>query len=257
MLAGEWQRLQNHSDTLFEFLTAIVLVLIGATVVWYLIIFEDPQVALNPFKPQATPIVLAGILPPTEAPTVTAAPTPAATATPLPTSTYAVTLTPVATATPTNSPSPTPNATPSSQTAPATRTLALNFVAPSPPTDGKWIDVDIGDQTITAYMGGAPLKTVLVSTGVASHPTVIGQYKIYVKVASQSMTGGSKFSHDYYYLPGVPNVMFFYDGYAIHGTYWHHNFGHPMSHGCVNLSLEDAKWFFDWAEVGTTVVVHP
>lgn len=51
--------------------------------------------------------------------------------------------------------------------------------------------------------------------------------------------------------------MYFYQGYAIHGTYWHHNFGQPMSHGCVNLTIEDAKWFYDWAEVGTTVITHP
>lgn len=70
------------------------------------------------------------------------------------------------------------------------------------------------------------------------------------------MRGGNRFSGNYYYLPGVPSVMYFYQGYAIHGTYWHHNFGQPMSHGCVNLTIEDAKWFYDWAEVGTTVITH-
>lgn len=248
--------MQDHSEALFEFLSAIVLVLIGVACIWFLIIFEDPQVALNPFKPPlATPVTLAGVLPRTEAPTPTNAPTLSATATQTRTPSPTVTSTPTASSTPTANPNPA--ATPSTQSTTTARSVALNFSQPNPPTDGKWIDVDIGDQTITAYTGGTPLKTVLVSTGVASHPTVIGQYKIYVKVPSQSMSGGSRFSHDYYYLPGVPNVMFFYDGYAIHGTYWHNNFGHPMSHGCVNLSLADAKWFFDWAEVGTTVVSHP
>ena len=68
------------------------------------------------------------------------------------------------------------------------------------------------------------------------------------------MSGG--YASEYYYLPGVPWVMYFFQGYAIHGTYWHHNFGKPMSHGCVNLTIEDAKWFYNWAEIGTTVVTH-
>ena len=58
-------------------------------------------------------------------------------------------------------------------------------------------------------------------------------------------------------LPGVPWSTFFtYDGIAIHGTYWHHNFGHPMSHGCVNASTPDAQWLYNWADVGTLVNVH-
>jgi hypothetical protein len=67
------------------------------------------------------------------------------------------------------------------------------------------------------------------------------------------MSGGSKASNDYYYLP---NVMYFYKAYALHGTYWHHNFRRPMSRGCANLSFADAESFFDWAEIGTPVVTH-
>ena len=247
--------MQSHSDVVFEYLTAIVLVLVGVTFVWYLLIFENPQIEVNPFKPP-TPVVVAGLLPPAEIPTL------AADATQTGTATATLTAAPSATSTSTATATASPSATPSSVITPLfpivtpSKTLAPSNAPVSPPADGKWIDVDIGEQTITAYMGHTALKTVLVSTGVASHPTVIGQYKIYVKVPSQSMRGGSKFSHDYYYLPGVPSVMFFFDGYAIHGTYWHNNFGHPMSHGCVNLSLEDAKWFFGWAEVGTIVVTH-
>ena len=122
------------------------------------------------------------------------------------------------------------------------------------PETGKWIDVSIGRQTITAYQGSTPLKSVLVSTGVSWHPTPVGRYKIYMKIASQAMSGGS--GADAYYLPGVPWVMYFAGGNAIHGTYWHQNFGHPMSHGCVNLTIADAKWFYDWADMGTTVVTH-
>lgn len=119
------------------------------------------------------------------------------------------------------------------------------------PTVGKWIDIDLSEQRTTAYQGTTPLKSVLVSTGVAWTPTPIGRFAIYIKLASQTMSGPG------YHLPGVPWVMYFTGAYAIHGTYWHHNFGRPMSHGCVNLTIDDAKWFYDWAEIGTPVVVHP
>jgi len=122
------------------------------------------------------------------------------------------------------------------------------------PATGKWIDVSINRQTITAYQGSTPLKSVLVSTGVAWHPTPVGRYKVYMKIPSQTMSGGS--GADAYYLPGVPWVMYFAGGNAIHGTYWHQNFGTPMSHGCVNLTIADAKWFYEWAEMGTPVVTH-
>ncbi len=127
--------------------------------------------------------------------------------------------------------------------------------APNAPVAGKWIDINISKQTITAYEGSNPVKTVLVSTGVAVHPTVVGRYKILSKYSSYTMSGGTP-GVDYYYLPNVPWTMFFFKGYAIHGTYWHHNFGRRMSHGCVNLSIADAKWFYDWAPIGTTVVSH-
>jgi lipoprotein-anchoring transpeptidase ErfK/SrfK len=59
-----------------------------------------------------------------------------------------------------------------------------------------------------------------------------------------------------FYLPDVPYTMYFYEGYGIHGTYWHNNFGHPMSHGCVNMRTSEAEWMFNWASVGTLVNVH-
>ncbi|MDE3090187.1 MAG: LysM peptidoglycan-binding domain-containing protein [Chloroflexota bacterium] len=141
---------------------------------------------------------------------------------------------------------------PQSPSAPANPPAPGN-AAPAP-TNGKWIDIDISTQTITAYQGSTPLKSVLVSTGVSWHPTPIGHFKIYVKIPSQTMSGGV--GAEAYYLPGVPWVMYFAGANAIHGTYWHHNFGHPMSHGCVNLTIDDAHWFYDWADVGTPVIVR-
>lgn len=125
----------------------------------------------------------------------------------------------------------------------------------TPPTTGKWIDVNLTKQTITAFEGSTPVAAMLVSTGTRYHPTVVGQYHIYSKYVATLMSGGTP-GVDYYYLPNVPYTMYWYQGYAIHGTYWHHNFGHQMSHGCVNLATPDAKWFFDWAPIGTLVNSH-
>ncbi len=146
-------------------------------------------------------------------------------------------------------PAPQPAAPPPAQN------VALSPAPANAPTEGKWIDINVSAQTITAYEGTVPLKSVRVSTGVARTPTVLGTYKIYRKHALMRMTGGTP-GIDYYDLPNVPWSMFFYKGYAIHGTYWHNNFGRPMSHGCVNLTKEDAKWFYDWTPVGTTVISH-
>jgi len=114
----------------------------------------------------------------------------------------------------------------------------------------KWIDINLSTQTITAYAGQTPVYSTLVSTGLWGTPTVVGTFQIYVKYLSTPMSGPG------YYLPNVPHTMYFHRGYAIHGAYWHNNFGTPMSHGCVNLSLPDAEWFYNWAPVGTTVVTH-
>ncbi len=115
---------------------------------------------------------------------------------------------------------------------------------------GKQIVVDLSDSRIYAYQDGLILRNVLVSTGLPGTPTVQGDFKVFTKLAAQTMTGPG------YYLPDVPYVMYFYQGYAVHGTYWHNNFGQPMSHGCVNLPTPEARWFFDWAEVGTPVHVQ-
>lgn len=117
-------------------------------------------------------------------------------------------------------------------------------------TTGKQIVVDLSDQRVYAYENGQVVRNVVVSTGLWGTPTVQGDYRIYVKYTSQTMSGPG------YYLPGVPYVMYFYQGYSLHGTYWHNNFGQPMSHGCVNLPTPEAEWFFNWAEIGTPVHVE-
>jgi lipoprotein-anchoring transpeptidase ErfK/SrfK len=114
----------------------------------------------------------------------------------------------------------------------------------------KKIVVRLNQQRVYAYENGQLVRTVLASTGLPATPTVQGTYRIYIKREAQTMTGPG------YYLPDVPYVMYFYQGYGLHGTYWHDNFGRPMSHGCVNLPTPEAKWFYEWAEIGTPVVVR-
>ncbi|MEM7034820.1 MAG: LysM peptidoglycan-binding domain-containing protein [Chloroflexota bacterium] len=118
----------------------------------------------------------------------------------------------------------------------------------------KWIDVNLTAQTVTAYEGNTPVFHAAVSTGTWQTPTVVGTFQIYLKYDSQRMTG--QIGNEYWDVPNVPYVMYFYEGYALHGAYWHNNFGVPMSHGCVNLSESEAQWLYYWAEIGTKVVSH-
>lgn len=118
------------------------------------------------------------------------------------------------------------------------------------PTSGRWIDINLRTQRLTAYQGSAAVFSALISGGLPATPTVVGRFRIYTKLVSTRMRGPG------YDLPGVPYTMYFYRGYGIHGTYWHNNFGHPMSHGCVNMRTQDAAWLFNWASVGTLVVTH-
>jgi LysM repeat protein len=136
---------------------------------------------------------------------------------------------------------------------PAGGSPARSAPAPAPssaPTSGRWIDVSLSAQRVTAYQGNTPVRSTLVSTGLPRTPTPTGQYRIYVKYVSSLMSGPG------YYLPNVPYAMYFYRGYSLHGTYWHSNFGHPMSHGCINLPTPEAQWLFNWASVGTLVKIH-
>jgi len=130
---------------------------------------------------------------------------------------------------------------------------AAQIIPPSlyAPADGeRWIDVNLSQQKLYAYEGPKLVKSFLISSGVAAFPTITGQYRIYVKYRFDDMQGPG------YFLPNVPYVLYFHDGYGIHGTYWHNNFGHPMSHGCVNMSIPDAGWIYDWASEGTMVSIH-
>jgi lipoprotein-anchoring transpeptidase ErfK/SrfK len=118
----------------------------------------------------------------------------------------------------------------------------------------RWIDVSLSTQSLVAYEGDTPVFETLVSSGLANHPTVTGQFRIWLRFPAQTMDG-TRLGYDYY-LEDVPYVQYFFEDYALHGTYWHSNFGRPMSHGCVNLSTPDAEWLYNFADYGTVVTVH-
>lgn len=126
-------------------------------------------------------------------------------------------------------------------------------------TSGKLITVDIGKQKLFAWDGGKVVHETKVSTGMKLTPTVRGNFKIYIKRPLSDMRGPSPYKHIYpsgkYHIKDVPNAMYFHQGYAIHGAYWHNNFGRVASHGCVNLPLASAQWLFNWADMGTQVSV--
>ncbi|OGG11997.1 hypothetical protein A2Z00_04460 [Candidatus Gottesmanbacteria bacterium RBG_13_45_10] len=125
------------------------------------------------------------------------------------------------------------------------------------PTD-KRIEVNLAAQRVYAFDGNRMVYSFLVSTGKWA-PTPTGEFRIWAKVRSQLMSGGNIHDETYYYLPNVPYVMFFANdevaksrGFSLHGTYWHHNFGHPMSHGCINMRISDAQLLYNWADPPVT-----
>lgn len=128
------------------------------------------------------------------------------------------------------------------------------------PSSDKHIYVDLTTQTIKAFDGNSLVLDSFVATG-KWHPTPTGEFKIWEKLRATRMSGGT--GADFYDLPNVPFVMYFSGsgipssaGYGLHGAYWHDNFGHPMSHGCVNMRTVDAEKLFAWAEVGTKITIY-
>jgi lipoprotein-anchoring transpeptidase ErfK/SrfK len=167
------------------------------------------------------------------------------------------------------------------------RTLDGTYTDPSAPPPGvqrdeKWIDVNLARQTLVAFEGERPVYATLVSSGrkgrdpndkAHDHTTIQGSFRIREKHVSITMDGDGPAPGDMpYSIEDVPYVMYFEGSYALHGAFWHSNFGHEQSHGCVNLAPLDAKRLFFWTEPllpqgwhgaiaskerpGTRVVVH-
>lgn len=112
----------------------------------------------------------------------------------------------------------------------------------------KWLEVDISEQKLRAWEGGRKVHEFSVSTGRPGYDTVQGEFRVWRKVRNQAYRGGSRARGDYYYLPNVPYSLFFHKGYAIHGAYWHNDFGiKRRSAGCVNVRPAEAEIIYNWA----------
>lgn len=244
-------------------LAVVVLLLVGVGTVYAWSYFQpgeeaaETAVLSNSLAPlnESEVVVAAATVVPAEAipaqPTATQTPEPrfpakeiASTGANLPRPTWTIT--------PTPSPTPTP-----------TPTSIPTFVSPNYNDAGRpfgvganerWVDVNLTTQTLRAFEGDTVVFTTLISSGTWDHPTVTGQFRIWLTYRSQTMDG-SLLGYDYY-LEDVPYVMYFYQDYALHGTFWHNNFGTPMSHGCVNMETNDAAWMYNFVSIGTLVNVH-
>ncbi|MBD2654123.1 L,D-transpeptidase [Synechocystis sp. FACHB-383] len=115
----------------------------------------------------------------------------------------------------------------------------------------RWIEVNLSTQRLTAWEGPKPVYAVIISTGKKDTPTIPGIFAIQSKRSIDRMKGED------YDIDDVPYAQYYSGGYAIHGAYWHKNFGTPVSHGCINLAVDHAKWLFEWSEVHTPLVIHP
>lgn len=138
------------------------------------------------------------------------------------------------------------------------RPVSAGHLAPiAPGAQGKRIEINLSDQRLTAYEGEDVVLTVRVSTGAVFNSddgesrdfrTPVGNYRVLRKRASRHMEGGTP-GIDYFDLPGIPWVTYFtWRGIALHGTYWHNDYGRQRSHGCVNLTPEHARWLYLWTE---------
>ncbi|MCC5642151.1 L,D-transpeptidase [Nostoc sp. CHAB 5824] len=114
----------------------------------------------------------------------------------------------------------------------------------------RWIEIDLSEQRLRAWEGKKLVYSYRISGGKRSTPTPIGRFRINSKYRTHRMRGRG------YNIPDVPYTMYFYRGYAIHGAYWHNRFGTPVSHGCVNLPVKQARNLYNWASNGTLVVVR-
>jgi len=120
----------------------------------------------------------------------------------------------------------------------------------------RWVSVNLFEQTIVAYQNGKLVFASLISSGLRGWWTRPGVFQVYKEYTNDGMQGAFEADRsDFYYLEDVPWVMYYDDARALHGAYWHNNFGYQQSHGCVNLSPADAQWLFEWVEEGTWVYV--
>jgi lipoprotein-anchoring transpeptidase ErfK/SrfK len=113
-----------------------------------------------------------------------------------------------------------------------------------------WIEINLSTQRLFAWNGNKLIKITSISSGKPSTPTYSGVFKVETKRLHDRMRGVD------YDISNVPYTMYYNRGYAIHGAPWHNRFGTPISHGCINLPVDAAKWLFNWTNVGTPILIH-
>ncbi len=137
-----------------------------------------------------------------------------------------------------------------------TRQLVINPTPPEGVDNDRWIEVNLYEQTLSVYEDGQLVFATLIATGVHPFYTRPGIFKIYEKKPIETMSGAFEADRsDYYYFENVPFTMYFDKARALHGAYWRTLFGYEQSHGCVNLSIADSRWLFEWANEGDWVYV--
>lgn len=127
-------------------------------------------------------------------------------------------------------------------------------ISPEGVTGDRWIDVDLAEQTLAVYDNGSLVFATVIASGLEPFYTRPGLFQIYEKKETETMRNSDL--TDYYYLDNVPWTMYFDKARALHGAYWRTRFGYPQSHGCINLSVGDSHWLYNWANVGDFVFVY-
>jgi lipoprotein-anchoring transpeptidase ErfK/SrfK len=151
-------------------------------------------------------------------------------------------------------------------TSTVTTTLASTLIVTAPPpalaksataaiqslqqSNQRWIEIKLSRQRLIAWEGNTPVYAVIISTGKASTPTPRGVFEIQSRLRTARMQG------DDYDITDVPYTLYYSGNYAIHGAYWHNRFGTPVSHGCVNVAVDHARWIYNWASIGTPIVIR-
>ena len=137
------------------------------------------------------------------------------------------------------------------------RLVAKVIYNPTPPegvTNGRWVEINLDEQTLSVYDQDRLVFAALAATGISQMATRPGLHQVTKKVIAENMTGAFEADRsDFYYLESVPWTVYFDEARAIHGVYWRTNYGRKASHGCVNLTIPDAHWLYDWIKEGDYV----
>lgn len=138
----------------------------------------------------------------------------------------------------------------------AIRVVYPHTDAPEGVKNGRWIEVNLYEQTLSVYENNQLIFSTLAATGYEPYYTQPGLFQIREKIDYETMTGAfAAGKTDYYLLEDVPWTMYYDGPRALHGAYWRAMFGYEQSHGCINLSIGDSHWLYDWAAVGDWVYV--